>query len=506
MHGKISFFGDSTAELFTRELDESLSGVLERNFIRSDDVNLNGFVTASIDGRPWYDTMWSRDAGVFLRELVSWGYIQEASLLAENLIRLVRLNPKGYYTFPMYFKMGCPGQGSELDGTCSVIIGLALLWERVDAGAPVKEIVEEFLFGGKSPLYYITEMLEGSPLIPGSGEFGGGMGVDGEYYNAVQNFLVYYALTISARIAGLSGNERLKNLCEDKASGLIRNIERYFIGSDNTWTWCVDTNSLKPDQAVLNAKANKGFSGINGIAAMYGDVLGLDPCGEQWPYAAVCEATFDRLLNFPKSREQYDKYGIYIQFQSLCNGLLTSPSYGQGYALQTSLLLNRFHETDKLIAYLTEATYKPPAGYKLDRYSGFHFYERLLSPDYFTMLPDDREETDQGCGALNLVNVAEPLKIARLIAGIDDTSSRVLRIIPRLPEAWQGVVVSDWPVLCGGKLLTLNMRFERNASPVMLSLSLDGIAPMIEVILYGRDGSRMVYKFYDCDKLDLELN
>lgn len=58
-----------------------------------------------------------------------------------------------------------------------------------------------------------------------------------------------------------------------------------------------------------------------------------------------------------------------------------------------------------------------------------------------------------GCGELNLVCVMEPLKTARLMLGIDDTSSSsagVVRWIPRLPVLSWGtgaqLHASSWPL------------------------------------------------------------
>ena len=130
-------------------------GVLHHNMVFDlADPNV-GFVSASIDGRPWTDTMWTRDAGVFLRELVQWGYLNEACLLAESLIHLVRPNHEGYATFPVYFKIGQPGSGSELDGTGAIIIGLVLLWQRLYSTNLTRKTIEDFLTNPQSPLKYI---------------------------------------------------------------------------------------------------------------------------------------------------------------------------------------------------------------------------------------------------------------------------------------------------------------------------------------------------------------
>jgi hypothetical protein len=54
-----------------------------------------------------------------------------------------------------------------------------------------------------------------------------------------------------------------------------------------------------------------------------------------------------------------------------------------------------------------------------------------------------------GCGALNLVNVTEPLKISRLMLGVDDSSTAVVDMLPRLPGSWTSMEARDWPILTG---------------------------------------------------------
>src|SRR6266567_2727692 len=67
-HATVRFVGDSTAELYTKELVESLNGVLRYNYISDDSLYPVGFVRASPPTQPWYKTFWTRDGGTFLRE------------------------------------------------------------------------------------------------------------------------------------------------------------------------------------------------------------------------------------------------------------------------------------------------------------------------------------------------------------------------------------------------------------------------------------------------------
>jgi hypothetical protein len=139
---------------------------------------------------------------------------------------------------------------------------------------------------------------------------------------------------------------------------------------------------------------------------------------------------------------------------------------------------------EKMLDYLATATYSPPPGYKIDRDTRFHFYERYLSPDFKGLA-----EFDQGCGALNLVNVAEPLKVARMVAGIDDTSDEKLVVHPRLPDSWSGFAAKNWPVNVRGQNYAADIEVEKRNDGVRFTLKVHGEAAIPEVeLVWGNGG------------------
>ena len=415
--GKLIFEGSETAQLFTKEIEESLRGVLEKNFVSKGENR--GFVNASVDGRPWDKTMWSRDAGNFLRELVHYGYFGHACMQAGYMIDHCGINEKGFYTFPEYQGLGEVKSGNELDGTCAAMIAFCLFLQKLGPCEhkiikSVCEKVERFLTCPKSPLLYLIREVEANQLIAGSGEFGGGMGVDGAWCNVVQNHLAVNALCIGSKtLNGEIASKARRAMC-----ALLHNIRTHLI-DEGGFVWCVSPETFHRNADCLNADANVGFAGINGCGAMMCDVEGDESFHAYWKEAGndAARKTFLHLLAAEGRKVQFEKYGMYIQFETYCEGLLTSPSYGQGYALQLALNLNEQGYAERLFQYLVNAAYNPPAQYRLTRDSKFWFYERFLSPDYFA-LPPDRQTVEEGCGALNLINVSEPLKIARQLAGL----------------------------------------------------------------------------------------
>jgi hypothetical protein len=464
----LRFFGSPDADLFTQELNESFQGVLEKNFYaQSRDGFPAGFVSASLPGFPWAGTMWTRDGGTFMRELVMRGYLEHASLLAECLMHLVEKNQEGFYSFPEYFKGSKPGQGTEMDGTTSIIIGMVLLWERLPDGNATRNDIEQFLFGDASPLNNIEAQLKSEPLIAGSGEFGCGLRVPGLCYNVVQNNLVRLALFAAARMADESGDaargERYRALAARVTSGM----EKYLVADDGAWIWCIDTKTMKPDPQVLNAPGNKGIGSINGVASMYADVLGLDPLASWTKDFQHSEKTFEQLYTTPLRKTEFDRYGIWTQFDLLAGGLLSSPSYGQGYAIQTMLLFDKMTMAEKALSWLANATYRPVPEYKLHRNSPYYFYERTYSPNAVGKIP-----LDEGCGALNLVNVSEPLKVSRLMLGVDDHSPREVDLIPRIPPGWKGVDARNWPIRTSKGIVRADILYQTTDSGAELTLTL----------------------------------
>lgn len=457
----LRFTGSQDAELFTREIDASFRGVLEKNFVSSASNGLPaGFINASLPGFPWAGTMWTRDGGTFMRELVMRGYLEHASLLAECLMHMVEKSPDGFYSFPEYFRGSKPGSGAEMDGTTSIVIGMVLLWERLPVGNQTKNDIQQFLFQDASPLNGIRFALRSQPLVAGSGEFGCGLGVKGLCYNVAQNNLVRLALLAGARMADELGEKAKAEEFRGLASRVSDAMEKYLVDQNGAWIWCIDINTMKPDPQVLNAKGNKGIGSINGVASMYADVLGLQPLAGAWKTDAHhSEKTFEQLYNTPLRKSEFDHYGIWTQFDLLAAGLLSSPSYGQGYAIQTMLLYDNLTMADKALSWLANATYRPVPEYKLHRDSPYYFYERTYSPDAVGKI-----SLEEGCGALNLVNVSEPLKVSRLILGVDDSSPQSTLILPRIPNSWQGVEAHNWPILTSTGVARADISFEKKGT------------------------------------------
>ena len=141
---------------------------------------------------------------------------------------------------------------------------------------------------------------------------------------------------------------------------------------------------------------------------------------------------------------------------------------------------------DRALDFLAQATRNPPRGNVLNRDNVDYFYERYYLPE----LADAAEaevtarqpffplhvngHLDEGCGALNLVCVAEPLKVARLIVGLDDVNPAELRLVPRLPPSWSGYSATHWPIHTGsGRMVYAGIQCERTAFSTTVDIQLE---------------------------------
>jgi len=454
----LSFSGTSSAVLFTKEIQASFQGVLEKDFVPvAADGEPAGFVNTSPAGQPWNGTMWTRDAGTYLRELTMWGDYAHAALLAHCLIELVDRNKDGFYSYPRYFRGDKKSSGTELDGSSAIVIGMVLLWERLPGENPTRREIQSFLLSDASPVAYFRYRLSSQPLLSGTGEFGCGMQVPGECDNLVQNNLVRLALDAVSRMEKRLGLNQQATRDSLLAAKLRESMKRYLVAPDGSWLWAVDPKTFEADPRVLTAKVNLGFGGMNGVVAMSADVLGLQPVVIEPEIVKHSEETFEKIYDKPERKQQFDRYGIWTQFDVIGGGVLTSPSYGQGYALQTMLLTDRLEMADKALRWLADATYQPIPEYQLARSSPYFFYERYYSP-----LAVGKVTLAAGCGALNLVNVAEPLKVARLVVGVDDSNAGTTVVIPRLPPSWKKVEAHNWPVLTDHGVVRADISFARS--------------------------------------------
>jgi hypothetical protein len=493
----LSFAGTDAAELFTRECRKSLDGLCTWNLIRAPGELPAGFVHASPPGQGWSFSMWTRDAGVFLRELVLWGRFDDARLVAGCLLNLVTRNEQGFHAFPERFDRGKPGCGHEIDGTCAIVIGLVLLESRLPDDDALGARIREFLLGDASPVAFLAQAAGDRTLIAGGGEFGPGCGLPGLACNAVQNHLAVLALIAASGLAERRGRPQMAGHWRQYAEVLRQGLERHLGDNHGGWRWAVDPSTFKPVAAIDEAPVNRGFGGINGILAMWADVFGLEPNLDTWSGLIRSRRTLEHLRKWPQRAEAFELWGIWTQFDVYDDrtgappGSLSSPSYGHGYATMCFQLLDQEDDARRAIEGLAAMAYN-----KGQRRSPYYFYERMYCPPV-------ADAARKGCGELNLVCAAEPLKIARLILGIDDRPGEPLRLVPRLPAGWNHMEARDWPVLLPEGLARANITMSHGSEGMRFSLAFaDGRRVPQAHLRLGSRGRFVRQTFSDVNRLD----
>ena len=460
---KLTFFGSDTATLFSKELEVSLNDTVDRLMITDPASPNRGFLSACLPGAYFAGTMWTRDSGAFLRELVLWGRLTEARLLCEVLLRSVTVNEKGFRMFPERYYEGEIGCGKELDGTAAILIAISFLYRSLPDGDATKKKIRDFLTDKTSPVFGILSELEGRPLLAGSGEFGGGCGISGEHCNVTQNNMIHLALLAVALVYDAIGCEEYAADCREAAQKLSQGILTHLVDDDGKWIWCIDPETLRPDPVILNDEVNQGCGLLNAPLAMASDVYGLSLRDTFYGYEAAVKQ-FEALYHTAPRGELFEKYGVWTQFDAMRPGS-TGSSFGQGYALQCMLVMGRMDMADKALTYLAEETYSPIPEYKIERNSPYYFMERYYCP--YTV--EVNGELEAGEGALNVVSVAEPLKIGRMLAGIDNSGNRPV-LSPLLPDSIDGYQATDVPLLCRGKLYCADIFCQKTDDGLSITL------------------------------------
>ena len=463
----LNFYSSSSVwpGVFSQLAAASFDGVMTYDYALPPGVPV-GYVQSSPQPQPWWGTMWTRDAGAFLRECVLWGDVDAAAATAQLLMQLAPKNPAGFISFPGRFDLLQPGDTSlsEVDASASIFISSVLLWQRLPASHPLRTRLLDFLLGNSSVVRGFKAQLSQRPLVHGSGEFGGGAFTPGEWVNVAQNAFVAAAFDAAASIShGFEGHGYDDDWAAD--ANTLRAAMLDIMTNSTTGGWCststrscatfypphslharywaVNATTLQPDPTVTDSEVNIGFGGLNGPLTYLADVGGYLPLQtaayiEKYSpgtsrdgmstYISRCVATFDALLSVPQRRLLFDEYGIWTQFDTFRGGCASGPSYGHGYATQAMLMMDRLQEAGQAIAFLANVTYNNGTGWGQVR-NPMYFYEQFVVPPVHDM-------AKLGCGELNIVTVMEPLKVARLILGVNDWVVGNVSLIPRIAPQW----------------------------------------------------------------------
>lgn len=236
----LNFYSSSSVwpGVFSQLAAASFDGVMTYDYALPPGVPV-GYVQSSPHPQPWWGTMWTRDAGAFLRECVLWGDVDAAAATAQLLMQLAPKNPAGFISFPGRFDLLQPGDTSlsEVDASASIFISSVLLWQRLPASHPLRTRLLDFLLGNSSVVRGFKAQLSQRPLVHGSGEFGGGAFTPGEWVNVAQNAFVAAAFDAAASIShGFEGHGYDDDWAAD--ANTLRAAMLDIMTNSTTGGWC----------------------------------------------------------------------------------------------------------------------------------------------------------------------------------------------------------------------------------------------------------------------------
>lgn len=454
---RVSFQGNMTADIlanaFHYNLKDMADKVDEDGFYHTSTKDApswggyNGFGTYRTNVGVYYDTSWCRDMGRSLQELAELGYTNKAVRCADYCLRMARLweeDPSLKFEgqiLPRHWGRIAnePGKAEpfENDGHGLTTMLLYKLWQRLpdrdqwlrSRWVDVKAAGDWILWQFDHP--EISGATNG--VLHTTGECAGG-GVRSLY----GDYACMVALQALAQMADSIGETNSAAQWRHRADNMRQAIVRQYVDTDPKYgrVWTL-TNAGWPDKVTML-----------GPTIFPADYNGFAP--EEWDPALrpVNEATYQRFV------DTHQPFGFYGR----------DLGYGQGFATQSALLLDRMHDATRMLEWAAKEIYNPrlgtfivPEGVQIDPTShSFWFWIGDLG---------------------NGVQEAEIIKAMRIMIGVDDTRPGRLQFFPRMPYGWSEVAVEKYPVLFerSGKseIALLRYKLNRSGDAMKLTISSD---------------------------------
>jgi hypothetical protein len=405
------------------------------------------------------DQVWARDLGRAALEVLRWGsaeMIERALLFAGD--RLYDL-PNGYPRYtrngerlpprwttvlgePLYLDADHQGDGNWENDSQGLLIlayvsawearGRDLAWLARHAGT-VRDAADWFLLQLDQPERWRSR----DGLLYGEGEAANDGG-----YDVLSNTLAWRSLLGAARLIEAVGEPERAQRYTDAASRIREAVNRQLRDPDGwrsiAWNWGYGHEALAP---VFTA-ADSGDYDLASLTA---------------EERAIAELTYRRQLGRCP--------------QLAC---VRAVGYGQAFLAQTALLFDDLETAATLLETLAALGYD-------ERRSPY------LVPEGIALSPDGQRWYRTG-DLGNAVHQAEVLKALALVAGIERSPSGI-RLLPRLPAAWERLEVTDWPVPGGTIALRVlrqgaTVRYEIT-TPIATSLRVGPLPPNERVLLNG---------------------
>ena len=434
----LSFSGTREAKIFTKQVATS------KFLLKHYSVDANGKAYSSLPGGR-YDGVNLRDWGLLTSELAAWGCLDQASALVKKLplvLGSVDISPasKGFTV-----------------GNALIVNSVYNTWKKLGKSRAFLDPI--WLSCVHLPLTELRKEVETNPLRLANcgGEFGAGdpenpavtlpmyfavqaalasgvaMAKESGYTENADNWkLTSDRLEIGFRRNLISSENQIKLVSQDifpESWGIEEQQGIMALLPKNTWVYgrYLDTKSVFYNDRVRVFDTPYLLSGIPFWSDYNGFLLSKDTDQQ-------LKASFDYILGFsPLFRK-----GIWSKLYMVDY----NKSVLQLWTVMSAFLLDSIPiATNMLVNYVRFSfdEFVPIPKFSDIEISPYTFEEKLNASEH-------GENKGATFDDLNILTGVTGLKTARLIAGIDDYDSSVLRLFPRLPEGWSGVNAKNWLV------------------------------------------------------------
>ena len=188
------------------------------------------------------------------------------------------------------------------------------------------------------------------------------------------------------------------------------------------------------------------YAGWGGASILAGIILPTDRIG------------LDIKNNYPEwhdyNKKAYER--IYKNFRPHAFG------YGQGFISQAAILFDRMEEAYEILKLTGRTLYNPTI-------KPYIIPENIIYKLDFSV-------TARAGDLGNSVQQAEIMKTLRIMAGLDDTDQRNIKIMPRIPKEWTSLKVENMPISFIDKdenlvCSKINYSFKKNKTNVEINIS-----------------------------------
>jgi hypothetical protein len=417
-----------------------------------------GFGTYTIENS-YFDHVWTRDIGRTLIEITNLGYFDRARRAADRLHELLYY-PSIRFKIPHWKRIAnlvakdendLHNEGKENDGHASIMLFIYNLYNK--GAVDRKWLVEHKKELKDAADYYIWQYEN-----PEQSNFNGILYSESEASTQIYGGYDLFSNIIS--ILAIEGYARLFDEIEDfeyakrlrKLAKILKEGARKYFLMEHPRYGKVYTDTTDDCWTYEYKRLGELF--------LQSDLNGYDVFNDDSELFDIMTRTFmaqKEVFYAPESGRQM--------------------GYGQGYLTLSTLALDLFDELTECMEAATMMCYH-------------HTDNKYIVPEGVIM-HGSKQFWFRNCDLGNAVQQAEIVKCARLVVGIDDIDkNKGIRLVPRLPDTWDGFEAKDFPVtLKDGTVKKFSFAYGRNIHSDDES----------KIIIKGTDGTKNYTAVFDKD-------